>query len=136
MGQLLRLSKTELSKMMEVVTGHSQLLAHLNRIGEAEEDECRACGEDSEHHLCHCLAFSQIRSRYCSSDTLSAITQLRGICWRKLRNFTLLVQIQFVAGEFCLLTLVVEYFAMKLVDDFMFTLLTIQFIFTDGKSDP
>ncbi|GBP01810.1 hypothetical protein EVAR_72996_1 [Eumeta japonica] len=34
--------------MMEAVTGHSQLLAYLNRTGvaEAEGDECRACGED------------------------------------------------------------------------------------------
>ncbi|GBP11826.1 hypothetical protein EVAR_73896_1 [Eumeta japonica] len=35
--------------MVRVVTGHSQLLAHLNRIGVAEGDECRACEEIVKH---------------------------------------------------------------------------------------
>ncbi|GBP04073.1 hypothetical protein EVAR_74154_1 [Eumeta japonica] len=71
--ELLRLSKPELSRMMGVVTGHSQLLEHLSRIGVAKEDECRACGEDSE-------TLGLIPYRY-------YMTHLRGICWRKLRNF-------------------------------------------------
>ncbi|GBP11217.1 hypothetical protein EVAR_72540_1 [Eumeta japonica] len=43
--------------------------------------------ETLEHYLCHCPAFSQIRSRHFGIDTLPAMTHLRGICWRKLRNF-------------------------------------------------
>ncbi|GBP95192.1 hypothetical protein EVAR_72556_1 [Eumeta japonica] len=83
-GELLRLSKPELSRMMGVVTVHSQLLAHLSRINVTKDHECRAREEDSEtleHYLCHCPVLSRIRSQYFGIDTLPAMTRLRGICW-------------------------------------------------------
>ena len=64
---LLKMSKSEVSMMVRILSGHTGLRAHLCKIGRADSDEYRACGEDSktlEHFLCHCQAFVEVRSKY------------------------------------------------------------------------
>ncbi|GBP96577.1 hypothetical protein EVAR_67418_1 [Eumeta japonica] len=42
--KLLKCSKPKLGRIVGDVTGHSQLLAHLDRLTAVAEDECKACG--------------------------------------------------------------------------------------------
>lgn len=88
--ELLKLNKRELGTFMGILTGHSILRAHLYRIGKADSGVCRACMEDDEtleHYLCNCPAFARIRVQTLSSDNTPSLEELRGIDWKRLRNY-------------------------------------------------
>jgi hypothetical protein len=62
--QILNLTKTVIKTRTGILTGHSGLRYHMNRIGYALEDTCRMCMEESEttqHVMCECPAIAGIR---------------------------------------------------------------------------
>ena len=63
-GILLEMSKKQLKKVINLITGHNTLGKHLVRLNLSVDDTCRWCGEaveDSYHFLCECPALSHRR---------------------------------------------------------------------------
>lgn len=62
--ELIELSKPELRHITGLLTGHCPLRYHLNKMGKAESNLCRFCGnraETAEHVLCECKALVRQR---------------------------------------------------------------------------
>jgi hypothetical protein len=60
------MNKLRLRAVVGLLTGHSNLRAHLYKLGHTEEQECRLCGyekEDSVHIVCDCLVLACKRYR-------------------------------------------------------------------------
>lgn len=64
---LLSLNRKCLRLLVGVLTGHTNLRYHLNKMGLNEDPNCRRCGnipETAKHFLCHCLALSHLRTKH------------------------------------------------------------------------
>jgi hypothetical protein len=64
------MSKLRLRAAVGLLTGHTNLRAHLYKLGHTEGQECRPCGqdrEDSVHIVCDCpvLACKRYRTLGC-----------------------------------------------------------------------
>ena len=95
---LLKLTKREISKVIGILTGHTGLGALLHKIGSVNHSVCRACMKDDEsleHFLCHCRAFVNNRSQFLGNDSLTNLTQIRGIDWKILRDYVNRTEFQF-----------------------------------------
>jgi hypothetical protein len=64
-GELIRMKRKDLRVIIGMLTGHSCLRKFLNRIGKAENANCRYCQEDEDedikHILTECPSFARIR---------------------------------------------------------------------------
>lgn len=63
---LLQESKSSLSKLISIITGHNLLGKHAKRLRLTEDDNCRFCSgldcsEDTQHILCQCEAVAKRR---------------------------------------------------------------------------
>ena len=64
---LLSLSRLELRGLVGVLTGHTNLNYHLNKIGIVNTPTCRGCGlepETARHFVCFCPALKKLRTRH------------------------------------------------------------------------
>ena len=64
---LLSLSRSKLRVLVGVLTGHTNLNYHLNKIGIVNEPTCRKCGlepETARHFICTCPAFKNLRTKH------------------------------------------------------------------------
>ena len=61
---ILRSPRDELSRLIQVVTGHAYVRYHQRLVYDTEEDECRLCNEDTEtawHIVSECPALERHR---------------------------------------------------------------------------
>ena len=64
---LLRLSRSDLRLLTQMLTGHCTLRYFLNKIGRSDISSCRFCGvadETSSHILCDCWAVARTRLKH------------------------------------------------------------------------
>ncbi|XP_075150766.1 uncharacterized protein LOC142224875 [Haematobia irritans] len=88
--ELLKESRSTISRVIGIITGHLDLRAHLNRIGVINDSLCRACGEDEEtleHYLCHCPAFTRYRSQHLGVENIPNLNRLKGVKWKQIKEF-------------------------------------------------
>ena len=53
--------------LVGVLTGHTNLNYHLNKIGIVNEPTCRKCGlepETARHFICTCPAYKNLRTKH------------------------------------------------------------------------
>ena len=62
----LSLSRKNLKRLTDILTGHCSLNSHLYTIGLINSPSCNSCGEieTAEHILCHCPAYITARARH------------------------------------------------------------------------
>jgi hypothetical protein len=66
-GELLKLSRNQLRKMTELLTGHCPLKGHVFKLGLVNSPECNRCKQASEtasHVFCDCEALATLRFRH------------------------------------------------------------------------
>jgi hypothetical protein len=71
---LLRLPRSKLRILVELITGHCPLNKHLHNMGLIDEPICIACGmedESSFHLLCYCSSLIYLRMLTFSNPILS-----------------------------------------------------------------
>ena len=64
---LLSLSRARLRTLAGVLTGHTCLNYHLNKIGMISDSTCGGCGlepETARHFICTCPALRTLRTKY------------------------------------------------------------------------
>ena len=84
----LTLSKRNIKRLTDILTGHCSLNNHLYRLNLADSPHCDKCGEieTAEHLLCHCPAYIQSRAKCLGSYTLS-YSSIRSVHPRHILNF-------------------------------------------------
>lgn len=62
----LSLTRSNLKRLTEILTGHNRLNKHYHTIGLSDSPNCNNCGdlETSEHFLCKCPAYIMQRARF------------------------------------------------------------------------
>ena len=73
--QLLKLPRNHLRNLIGIITGHWPFGEHARRLGLPYNDFCRSCKdveeeETTEHLLCHCPSFEDLRERLFGLRTL------------------------------------------------------------------
>jgi hypothetical protein len=71
---LLRLPRSKLSVLVELITAHCPLNKHLHNMGLIDEPICNACGMEDDsafHHLYNCPSLISLRVRTFSNRILS-----------------------------------------------------------------
>ena len=64
---LLSLGRVKLRTLVGVLTGHTSLNYHLNKLGIVSDPTCRGCGlepETARHFICTCPALKNLRTRH------------------------------------------------------------------------
>ena len=85
---LLSLSRKNLKRLTDILTGHCSLNNHLHTIGIANNPNSNSCGEieSAEHFLCHCSAYIMASAKHLGAYQLSYST-IRSIHPKYILNF-------------------------------------------------
>ena len=77
---LLSLSRAKIRMLTGVLTGHTHLNYHLNKIGVISDPTCRGCGfkpETARHFICTCPALKNLRTKHLGDFYITPEEQLK-----------------------------------------------------------
>lgn len=81
--RLLKLNRTDLKYIIEIITGHNNLKVFSTKIKQLANTTCRFCGlndEDAHHLLLHCKHFSTLRYQL-KIDKFTPLTSGNKLNW-------------------------------------------------------